>query len=315
MSQSSTILITGGTGLVGSRLTQLLINKGYQIIILSRHPKPGSGTNPSFAKWDVDKGYIDESALANADYIIHLAGAGIADKRWTEKRKQEIVDSRVKGSALIAAALKTKPNHVKAVISASAIGWYGSDPAPGPNGYTETDQPDSGFLGKTCSAWEAAIDPVAETGRRLVKLRIGIVLSENGGAFVEFKKPIRMGIAAILGSGQQLVSWIHLEDLCRMFIYCLEEEKIRGAFNAVAPNPVTNKELTLEIAKQLKGKFYIPFHVPAFILKIMVGEMSIEVLKSTTASAAKIHETGFHFLYPDIEPAVEVLLSKKVIAE
>lgn len=313
MSQPSTILITGGTGLVGSRLTQLLVAKGYQVIILSRKPEPGTGTNPSFAKWDVDKGYIDENALALADYIIHLAGAGVADKRWTEKRKKEIVDSRVKGSALIAEALKTKPNKVKAVISASATGWYGSDPAPNPGGFVETDKPDPGFLGQICSAWEAAIDPVAETGKRLVKLRIGIVLSEKGGAFVEFKKPVRMGIAAILGNGQQVVSWIHIEDLCRMFIYCLEEEKTAGVFNAVAPNPVTNKELTLQIARQLKGKFYIPFHVPAFLLKMMVGEMSIEVLKSTTASAAKIHDTGFHFLYPDIEPAVEELLEKKKV--
>ncbi|MGB3154499.1 MAG: TIGR01777 family oxidoreductase, partial [Chitinophagaceae bacterium] len=232
------------------------------------------------------------------------AGAGVADKRWTKKRKQEIVDSRVKSCKLLADSLKTIPNKVKAVVSASAIGWYGPDPTlPNPTPFVEGDPVDDSFLGSTCRQWEESIEPVTQSGKRLVKLRIGIVLSKDGGALKEFIKPLKFGVAAILGSGKQIISWIHINDLVRLFIMAMENETWQGTYNAVAPNPVSNKELTLQLAKSRK-KFFIPIHVPTFVLKIMLGEMSVEILKSATVSSKKIQEAGFQYTFPVIKDAL-----------
>jgi hypothetical protein len=262
----------------------------------------------SYAEWNVEQQTIDATAIEQADYIVHLAGAGVADKRWTKERKEEIVHSRTQSSALLVKALKENTHQVKAVISASAIGWYGPDPAKHKNGFEEKDEPATDFLGNTCKLWETSIEPVELLGIRLVKLRTGIVLSAKGGALKEFLKPIKLGIAAILGSGKQMVSWIHIDDLCKQFIYAIENTNLQGSYNSVAPSPVNNRQLILTIAKKSRGKFFIPIHVPAFVLKIMLGEMSIEVLKSTTVSSKKIHNTGFAFSYPTIESAIADLV-------
>ncbi|MDB5208939.1 MAG: hypothetical protein JWR72_4014 [Flavisolibacter sp.] len=302
----ATILITGGTGMIGSALTKGLLAKGYGIIILTRKAKPPKG-NVVYKEWDVEKGTVDESAITKADYVIHLAGANVADGRWTEKRKKEIVDSRVRSGELLVRSLKEIPNKVKAIISASAIGWYGPDPkVPNPTPFVETDIADDGFLGTTSRLWEGSIQPVVEFGKRLVLFRIGIVLSNKGGAYAEFKKPLNFSTATILGNGKQVVSWIHIDDLVRLLIAAIEDEKLYGIYNAVAPNPVSNKELILEISKQ-RNKFYIPLHVPTFALKIALGEMSVEVLKSAAVSSKKVEGTGFQFLYPTIAKAVENL--------
>ena len=303
----ATILITGGTGLIGKALTNALLEKNYKVVILSRGlvgEQPDT-SNPSYAKWDINSQQIDKAAIGNADYIIHLAGAGVADKRWTKKRKQEILDSRVKGSELIVKALQVVPNKVKAVISASAIGWYGSDPViPNPKPFREDDPNDNEFLGETCKLWEESLAPIKNMGKRLVKLRTGIVLSKDGGALKEFKNPLRFGVAAILGSGRQVISWIHIDDLVRLYIAAIEDQNMNGVYNAVAPGPVSNKKLTLQLARIQKGKFFIPVHVPSFVLKIVLGEMSVEVLKSATVSCDKVHYGGFVFLFPSIEAAI-----------
>jgi uncharacterized protein len=306
-----TILISGGTGLVGTTLSKHLINKGYKVIILSRHLHNDGQTemansNITFAQWDVKKQVIDIAALQQADYIIHLAGAGVMDKKWTEAYKNEIVDSRVNSSKLIVASLQQHPNKVKAIISASAIGFYGKDEEPA-FFFTEDAPADKNFLGQTCKLWEESMQPVIALNKRLVQLRIGIVLSKNGGALKEFMTPVKMGIAAILGNGKQMISWIHIDDLCSMFVFAIENEKINGAYNAVAPAPVNNKTLTLTLAKKMKRLFYIPFYVPTFILKIMLGGRSIEILKSTTVSCKKIITAGFNFQFENIEKALEDL--------
>ncbi len=300
----ATILITGGTGLVGKALGQALQEKGYSVIILSRQvDKKSERPGLSYATWNAETQTIDKEAIAKADYIIHLAGAGVADKRWTKKRKQEIVDSRVNSSKLIVDSLKNIPNKVKVVVSASAIGWYGPDPdIPNPTPFAEDAPAHDDFLGTTCKLWEESIEPITQLGIRLVKLRTGIVLSNQGGALKEFLKPLKIGVAAILASGKQIISWIHIDDLVSMYIAAIENQNINGVYNAVAPNPVSNKELTLELARA-KKKFFIPIHVPSFILKIMLGEMSIEVLKSTTVSSSKIQLSGFNFKYPAIKDA------------
>lgn len=308
----ATILITGGTGMIGTRLTEMLVEKGYEVIILTRNPKTNHPLpDVSYARWDVEGQNIDPAAVAKADHIIHLAGAGVADKRWSESRKQEILHSRTASSALIVKALKENPNQVQSVISASAIGWYGPDTDKSrKDGFLEEAPADGAFLGETCRAWEASIEPVTTLGKRLVKLRTGIVLSRKGGALVEFMKPLKAGIASILGDGSQIVSWIHVDDLCQMFLFAIENESMHGAYNAVAPHPVSNKALTLSLAKQMRGSFYIPIYVPSFVLKIMLGEMSIEVLKSTNVSAHKIQMTGFDFTYSTIEKALAELVQQ-----
>ncbi len=303
-----TVLITGGTGLVGTALTKMLVSKGFQVIILSRGKKNSNKQNVTYAAWDTNKQTIDEVAIASADYVVHLAGAGIADEKWTDKRKKELVESRTKSSETLVKALKQTPNKVKTVISASAIGWYGDDKnRGGKKAFTEEMPADKSFLGETCRLWENSIQPVSDLGKRLVILRFGIVLSNKGGAFPEFKKPLKFGVAGMLGSGKQKISWIHIEDLCRLILYCIEHQEIYGVYNAVSPMPVTNKDLTLQLAEKLKGKFFIPLHVPAFVLKLKLGEMSIEVLKSATVSSNKINEAGFTFLYPSIESALDQL--------
>jgi uncharacterized protein len=319
----ATVLITGGTGMIGTALTQALLEKNYRVIILSRetrNSKPQTA-NLSYSQWNIKDQTIDNEAIAKADYIIHLAGAGVADKRWTQKRKQEIIDSRVKGGELIVKALKETTNNVKAVLSSSGIGWYGPDPRlhdsvgqgsiPNQDPFTEEDPVYDDFLGQTCKAWEKSLAPVASLGKRFIIFRTGMVLSTNGGALKEFLKPVKFGIAAIMGSGEQIVSWIHIDDLARLYIEAIENTKINGVYNAVAPNPVSNEKLTLQLARTKKRKFFVPVHVPAFVLKAMLGELSIEILKSATISCRKIIEAGFIFSYPSIGPAIKDLVQEK----
>lgn len=305
-----TVLIAGGTGLVGKAVTKLLLLKGYKVIVLTRQitPKQIQQPNLQYAIWDVKQQTIDITAFEQADYIIHLAGAGVVDKKWTDSYKKQIVDSRVDSSKLLIKYIHNSQHKVKAIVSASAIGWYGPDTRESiVNGFTETDQSDKSFLGNTCQLWEQSIEPVTALGVRLVKYRIGIVLSNEGGALAAFKQPLQFGIAGILGSGKQIVSWIHIDDLCRLFLLGIENNELHGSYNAVAPNPVSNKVLTITLAKTIKSNLYIPMHVPTFVLKLMLGQRSIEVLKSTTVSATKLKQTGFVFQYPSIQAALQAL--------
>ena len=305
-----TVLISGGTGMIGKALTEALIERGYNVIVLTRKLPQLTLANPhlSYAEWNIKNKTIEKTAIEKADYIIHLAGASVAEKRWTKKRKKEIIDSRVESGKLIAESLKTINNKVKTVISISGIGWYGPDPViPNSNPFKETDPVDNSFLGETCRLWEAAIEPVSFMGRRLVKFRTGIVLSNEGGVMKEFRKPLKFGFATILGNGKQIYSWIHIDDLVRMFLFALENDKVEGVYNAVSSSPVSNKELVLQIAKLNKRKFFIPVYVPSFVLKIVLGELSIEVLKSATVSCNKILSEGFIYQYPDVQSALQQL--------
>jgi len=300
------VLITGGTGLIGELLTKMLLERNYTVTILTRDKsKYKSSAGLSYAEWDVEKQTIDPNAIQAADYIIHLAGEGIADKRWTKKRKKEIQESRIKSGELLVKALKENKHKVKAFVSASAIGWYGPDPVvPNPKPFVETDPANNEFLGETCQRWEASTRAVEEMGMRRVLCRTGIMLSGRGGALPEFRKPLNFGMATILGGGKQVVSWIHEKDLCRIYIEAIENENFRGPINAVAPAPVNNRQLVLSLAKKRNGKFFVPFPVPAFLLKVVVGEVSIEVLKSTTVSDQKLLSLGFQFSYPTLDDAL-----------
>jgi len=302
------ILITGGTGMIGTALTKALVEKGYEVNILTRHAKSATSSIQYYA-WNPATGEIDAKALEGVEAIVHLAGANVADGRWTAKRKKEIVDSRVQSGQLLVKALREIPNKVATVVSASAIGWYGPDPiVPNPSPFVETDAAATDFLGATCQQWERAIAPVAELGKRLVTFRIGIVLSKDGGAYAEFRKPLKFGLATVLGSGKQVISWIHIDDLVRLFVEAIHNNRFNGTYNAVANTPVSNRQLIKEMAAA-KG-FHITVPAPAAVLKLVLGEMSIEVLKSTTVSNEKIKATGFQFQYPDIKSAVKQLNGK-----
>jgi uncharacterized protein len=303
------VMITGGTGLIGSALTKSLVEKGHQVIILTRNSSNKKKTgNLSYSQWDPGKGTYNAHDFASADAIIHLAGANVAEKRWTEERKREIINSRVQGGELIIKALREVPNKVSTILSASAIGYYGPDQIPA-SPFVEEMPPYHDFLGQTVSQWEASLGPVIQMGKRLVIFRTGIVLSREGGAYKEFEKPLHFGITSILGSGKQVISWIHIDDMVRLYIAALEDEAWKGTYNAVAPVPVTNRELVLSMARQ-KNKVFVPIPVPSIVLKTLLGEMSIEVLKSTTVSSAKVEQRGFIFLYPTIDKAVAALLKK-----
>jgi len=310
-----TVLITGGSGLVGKTLTNHLTARGYRVIILTRNKtaKDIQGISDTeqvqYAHWDIVKKTIDIKAVQADDYIVHLAGVGVMEKSWTDTFKKEIIASRAESARLIRRTLQKNSNKVKAVISASAIGWYGADTNP-VKPFVETDPSDKGFLGETCRLWEENIDRIQELGKRLVKFRLGIILSNDGGALIEFKKSLSVGVAGILGNGSQVISWIHIEDVCRLFTEAIENENLNGVYNAVAPIPVTNKELMLALAKKIKGKAFIPMYVPKFILYMILGKRSVEVLKSATVSCQKIKQTGFTFLFPSIDAALDNLIKK-----
>lgn len=302
-----TVIITGGTGLIGTALSKFLVSRGIEVIILTRNPKSQVSSIPgiSYAGWNVEEQTVNEEAFRKARYVIHLAGAGVADKPWTEKRKREIVESRTRSSELLVKALSRFPNDIISVVSASATGWYKENqsmPA------VETDPPDPGFLGATCKAWESSIQPVTELGKRLVILRTGIVLSNEGGAFPKFANPVRYGIAGILGNGKQYISWIHLEDLCRIYMEAMLNPSWSGIYNAVAPNPVNNRTFTTELAKRIKGSFFIAVPVPDFVLGFMLGDRREEVLKSSNISSNKLKQQGFQFIYPTIDAAFRDLI-------
>ncbi|MBX2965109.1 MAG: TIGR01777 family oxidoreductase [Cyclobacteriaceae bacterium] len=298
------VLITGASGLVGTKLTEMLMQEGIDVIHLGRSAKKKQV--PSFI-WDIQHGVIDEEALKGVDAIVHLAGAGVADKRWTEKRKQEIRESRTRSTQLLVEQLKKTNHQVKTFVSASAIGYYGFE---GDEVCTEASKPGSDFLASVVKDWETEIDKVQELNIRTVKIRIGIVLSKRGGALAEMAKPVRWGVGAALGTGKQYMSWIHIEDLCRMFIYALRNEQLQGAYNGVGPYWVTNKELTTAIAKVLKKPLWLP-PIPGFVLNLMLGEMADLVVKGSKVSGRKIVEVGFTYTHPNLEEALTSLLSNR----
>lgn len=308
----SRILISGGTGLIGSHLTNLLIERGNEIIILTRE-KNRASDNPkiSYSFCNVKDKIIDAEIVRNADHIVHLAGAGVIDKKWTKEYKNLIIESRTRSAELIISCLKENNHNVKAFVSASAIGWYGKDDKPlmRKEGFIETDAASEDFLGKTCVLWEAASSPVTGLGIRLVRLRTGIVLTTKGGAFARYKAPLKFGIAPILGNGKQMVSWIHIDDLCRMYCEAIENNYLNGNYNAVAPEPVIQKDLMVKLGQKIRNRFFIPVYVPPFGLKLVFGKRSIELLKSATVSSKKIKATGFTFLYPSIESAINDLVA------
>ncbi|HEY1060037.1 MAG TPA: TIGR01777 family oxidoreductase [Daejeonella sp.] len=303
INSSRNILITGASGLIGTRLIKNLLEKGHRVSVLSRQNSNFKGV--STFNWDIDKQLIDLKAFEGVDTIIHLAGAGIADKRWTKQRKQEIVDSRIRSTQLLYHTIEAIKAPVKTFISASAVGYYGDR---NDEILYEQSEYGTGFLADCCKQWEAAVDEGLKSGIRVVKLRIGIVLSKQGGALSELARPVSFFVGAPLGSGKQWMPWIHLTDLVSIFEKAIENPDYSGTFNACTPYPVTNYEFTKILAKKLFRPVW-PVNVPEFVLKTMLGEMSTVILNSTRTSPQKLMDMGFRFRYQGLDAALSEIYS------
>ncbi len=297
------ILITGASGLIGSRLTELLIKNGYQVNHLGRSKR--EGTVPSFV-WNVDTGEMDEEALKGVTSIIHLAGAGVADKRWSVERKKEILESRLKSTDLLFNRLRTIDHSVDTVVSASAIGYYGF----GLNEaiFKEESKPATDFLAHVTELWESKVDQIGALNIRVAKIRIGIVLSTHGGALATMALPVKLGLGSPIGTGKQYLSWIHVDDLCSMFIKALEDNEMKGAYNGVI-DWCNNMDFEKTLARVLKRPLWFPA-VPSFVLRLAVGEMAEIVLNGSKVSSEKIRKTGFTAAFPTLEVALKDLLVK-----
>ncbi len=291
------ILITGGSGLIGQRITDLLEKKGYEVAWLSRSKQSG---RKSFV-WNVEKQEIDPEAMEWADAVIHLAGAGVAEKRWTPERKKLIMDSRTQSTQLLYSSIEKASHKPNAFISASAVGYYGFN--TGTALLDENSPAGTDFLAQVVIAWENEVRKMESLHLRTVLLRIGIVLDAQGGALGEMLKP---PVAAPLGSGDQWMSWIHVEDLASMFVFALEKTTLQGIYNAVGPNPATNQQLTQEAA-YAKGKTYLGIGVPGFVLQLVLGEMAAMVLGGNRVSCQKIQKAGFQFEYFELSAALKDL--------
>jgi len=297
------ILITGATGLIGSDLVELLITNNHTIHYLTTSKTNiKNKSNYKGYYWNPQEGKIDERCIQEVNAIIHLAGANIA-KRWTNSYKQEIIESRTLSSELLFNFLKKTPNQVKQIVSASGTAVY---PESFTKLYDETtsDSEDS-FLSNVVKKWEESVDTFNLLGIKVCKLRTGIVLSEKGGALPEMVKPIKMGVGAVMGSGKQVQSWIHINDIVSMYNFAVENQ-LEGVFNAVSPNPVNNKELTKAIAKTLKKPLWLP-NIPEFVMKLILGEMAYLLFSSKNLSSKKITDTGFKFKFPEIAKAIDDL--------
>jgi len=300
-----TILIAGGSGLVGTRITELLDSDEYRIIILTRFPKPPKG-NITYLYWDIDKGVIDDRALY-ADYLINLTGDGIADSRWTTKRKKILIDSRVNGTLLIQSAMKKANRRFKAAVSASAIGYYGDQ---GDTILDERNNPGDEFLSTCCLLWENASEQLQEVTDYNRIVRVGLVLSTRGGALPKILMTKTVRLFNYFGNGKQYYSWIHIDDISRMFIHLLTERSDHSVYNGVAPRPLTNKKFTEEVRDAFGSGIVLP--APALGLKIALGEMSKVVLNSNRVLPKNFTEVGFRFEFPDLTNAIKDLLVREV---
>jgi uncharacterized protein (TIGR01777 family) len=291
------VLITGATGMIGKALIKSLLESNHTISVLSTHPR--FIANVQVFKWDVNKKRIEPKCFDGVDAIIHLAGENIAKEKWTDRRKQQIIDSRVLSTELLLNTLKTTEHQVKTFISASAVGFYGDR---GDEILNENSSKGSGFLADCCASWEDAVQSAADLGLRVVKFRTGFIIAKAEGGLPAMARPIKWFVGAPLGSGKQWVPWIHMTDMVGMYLYALQHS-IQGTFNACAPNPVTNKTLTKALGKFLRRPIW-PITVPAKLIQLIMGEMSIIALMSTNTSTQKILDTGYTFRFTQLEQAL-----------
>ncbi|SMD35401.1 hypothetical protein SAMN04488029_2500 [Reichenbachiella faecimaris] len=299
------ILITGGTGLLGQRLVNYLLSKGMSPRLLSRR-EDLNATVPQF-EWDIKNKKVDLNSLENVEVIIHLAGANVAEGRWTKRRKKEILESRIDSTQLLYDTIAKLEHKPTTLICASATGFYGLQNFDHTS--SEDEKPGLDFLAQVCEQWEAEADRFKDLGLRIVKLRTGVVLDGSGGALQKMAQPIKYLIGAPLGSGKQYVPWIHWKDWCGAVDHLVKERALSGAFNLVAPQAVTNAQLTRLIAETIRKPLLLP-NVPAFVLQLILGEMSSIVLRGHKVSSEKLEESGYRFEYKSASRALFELISQ-----
>jgi len=292
------VLISGGSGLIGRSITKELINQNISVVHLTRNCNSLAGVKTY--EWDWEKGQIDTSCFNDVTHIIHLAGAGIADKPWTMRRKRFIVKSRVHTARLLNEKVNELNIPIKAFISASGTGYYGARTKD--NIYNENDTPYKDFIAECCVQWEEAAD-LFKSNSRVVKFRLGIVLNKDEGALPKLSSFIKKGVGSAIGSGKQYMPWIHLDDTVNLFVEAIKNENMDGVYNAVAPDHRTNKEFTIELAKALNKKVRVP-NVPPFVLKTIYGELADILLYGSRVSAEKLLNEGFQFTYEDLKSAL-----------
>jgi uncharacterized protein (TIGR01777 family) len=298
------VAVSGSTGLVGSEVVASLSAAGHEVIrLVRRGPAPGEKA----VRWDPEKGEIDAAGLEGLDAVVHLAGENIASGRWNAARKAAIRDSRVNGTRLLCDALAGLARPPKTLVCASAIGYYGDR---GADVLTEESPPGVGFLPEVCREWEAAAEPAVRKGIRVIALRIGVVLTPRGGALSRMLPPFRAGLGGVIGNGRQYVSWVALDDLVGIVLHALQSGELRGPVNAVAPVPVTNRELTEALGRVLSRPTLLP--VPAFALRLAMGEMADALLlASTRVATRRLEETGYRFRFPELGGALRHLLGRE----
>lgn len=301
------VLITGATGLIGSRITRLCHDKEIDVNYLTTSKKKlEQRENYQGFYWNPSTGEMDTRCIEDVGAIINLAGENVFQP-WTEKARKKILSSRINSLNLVYQLLSENEHEVGQLVSASAIGIY---PSSLQKMYTEDEgNPSDTFLGEVVQKWESAADRIRNLGLRVAKIRIGLVLSSEGGALPQLEKPIKYNVGTPLGSGKQWQSWIHVEDLARIFLHAVENG-FDGVYNGVAPNPVTNEELTRQLAKIMDKKIWLP-NVPSFVLKLVMGDMSEMVLSSQLVSSKKIENTGYEFRFVNLEKALKELWDKK----
>jgi hypothetical protein len=294
--------ITGSTGLVGTSLSAALEARGDQVRRLVRR----EARDPQREiRWDPGAGQIDAAALDGIEAVVHLAGEGIADHRWTDEFKRKILESRQLGTQTLCDALAGLQNKPRVLVSASAIGYYGDR---GEESVDESSPPGQGFLADVCQAWEAATQPARDAGIRVVNLRIGVVLSRDGGALAKMLTPFKLGAGGVIGSGRQVMSWIALDDLVSAILFALSNSSLAGPVNAVSPQPVTNREFTKTLGRELGRPTIFP--MPAFAARLAFGEMADEMLLGgVRVEPRALAAAGFEFQYPQLEPALRHVLS------
>lgn len=300
MATNNKILITGGSGLIGKALSQLLLEKGYQPVWLSRNS--GKKGAIEIYKWDIEKQYIDPAAFEGVTAIVHLAGASVG-KRWTTAYKQEIFDSRILSTRLLLKTLSQMPHQIKTIVSASAVGIYPDDLE---KTYSEDGPYATDFLGNVCTHWEREVQLLEQVGLRAAMLRTGLVLSPEGGALEPIKKTVQFFVGSPLGSGKQWMPWIHIKDLVQLYLFALEHP-LKGPYNAAAPEPARNGAFTKMVGKILKRRVVLPA-VPSFVLRLVLGQMADIILHSNKVSSQKIQDAGFKFEYPSLERALRDVL-------
>lgn len=291
------ILIAGGTGFVGKQLIPFLVEKGYSIHVLTRNPSANSSKNIRFFQWEIERQYIDKKAFEGVETLINLTGANIGEKRWTKQRKKEIIDSRTNSIDVLYQYISENKFNINTFISSSAVGFYGAVTTD--KTFVETSESGNDFLASVCQKWEDAALKFNDLGIRTIILRKGVILGKEGGMVKKLSPLAKLGINVSLGSGKQYLPWIDIRDLVRLYYFILSNTQLKGIFNAVATEQITMSDLSKALLQAFGKKSFLP-NAPAFVIRLLFGEMAVMLLEGSKVSNEKLKTTGFIFEFDTI---------------